>query len=409
MAVGTGADGPYVEFDHTAESEVEWKWMRGVNDAAGVSMKVAADGRLKGVESPTSMSSPSIGHRKATEDSQYLWRERIFVGAFLISIFITLAHFVHSDYSPGDAFAPVATRTLVYYLFKPEPAPFHAPETYRVAIPALGRFLVRITHTHHPSVIAAVLDFVFGTLASYLLYQVVVAGFPLAGARLRQRTAAVALFLAFLQFAIPWVVPWQRPETLPTALYVALALYCLTRSDRGIAWSAMLLAATAVQGFVRADVPFALGIALALASLRGDALREFGTRRANLAKGIAVAAIAAGVQGYLQLVRFPHLSYWPGVSVVQFRNNLGLHNFSNLLLALFPYLVVGGALLMKRVRLDAVDALILVVSVIYLAIWFTVGLVDEVRLYVPFMMPLSVVAAKFAATYILSSEPEQAR
>jgi len=44
-----------------------------------------------------------------------------------------------------------------------------------------------------------------------------------------------------------------------------------------------------------------------------------------------------------------------------------------------------------------------------LAIWFTVGLVDEVRLYVPFMMPLSVVAAKFAATYILSSEPEQAR
>jgi hypothetical protein len=341
------------------------------------------------------------------EESQYLWRERTFVRVFLISIFITLAHFVHSDYSPGDSLQPVASSTPVYYLFKPAPAPLHAPEAYRVAIPALGRLLVRVLHTHHPSVVAAVLDFVFGTLACYLLYNVVVAGFPLAGAGLKERALAVALFLAFLQFAIPWVVYRQRPETLPTALYVAVVLLCLTRSGSGVAWSVVLLAATAVQGFVRADVPFAIGVALVLASLMGDTLKGFGTRRATLAKGIAVAAIAAGVQAYLQFIRFPHLSYWPGTSVIQFRNNLGLHNFANLAAALFPYLLVGGALLIKRVRLDAVDALILVASGLYLAIWFTVGLVDEVRIYVPFLMALSVVAAKFSAAHLLSTEPAQ--
>jgi hypothetical protein len=351
------------------------------------------------------MTSPSNDRRIAPDTSRYIWWERTCVRVFLIAIFITLAHFVHSDYLLGDGLRPIASSTSVYYLFKPAPAPLHAPESYRVAIPALGRFLVRILHSHHPSIVAGVLDFLFGTLACYLLYQVVVSGFGLQEARLKERSLAVAMFLAFVQFTIPWVVPWQRPETLPTALYIAIALLCLIRSGRSAAWSAMLLAATAVQGFVRADVPFALGIALVLASLMGDTLQQFGLRRATLAKGIAVAAISGGVQCYLQFVRFPHLSYWPGTSVVQFRNNLGLHNLSNLLLALFPYLFVGGALAIKRVHLDAVDALILVASVLYLGIWFTVGLVDEVRIFVPFMMALSVVAAKFAAGYVLSEGP----
>jgi hypothetical protein len=279
------------------------------------------------------MTSPSMDRRNSPETSRYIWWERNCVRVFLIAIFITLAHFVHGEYFMGDGLRPIATTTPVYYLFKPAPAPLHAPESYRVAIPALGKFLVRVLHSHHPSIVAGALDFLFGTLACYLLYQVVIAGFGSPGTRLKERALAVALFLAFVQFTIPWVVPWQRPETLPTALYIAVALFCLIRSSQGVAWSALLLVATAVQGFVRADVPFALGIALALASLMGDTLKDFGTRRATLVKGIAVAAIGGGVQCYLQFVRFPHLSYWPGTSVVQFRNNLGLHNLSNLLLA----------------------------------------------------------------------------
>jgi hypothetical protein len=352
------------------------------------------------------MTSPSIGRCSALETSRYIWWERTCVTVFLTSIFITLAHFVHSAYLVEDSRLPTVSSNEVYYLFKPAPL-VYAPETYRVAVPALGSLLVRVLHTQHPSVVAAVLDFIFGTLACYLLYKVVVAGFPLAGAGLKERALAVALFLAFLQFAIPWVVYRQRPETLPTALYVAVVLLCLTRSGSGVAWSLGLLAATAVQGFVRADVPFAIGVALVLASLMGI-LKGFGARGATLVKGIAVAAIAVGVQGYLQFVRFPHLSYWPGTSVLQFRNNLGFHNMANLVAALLPYLLVGGALKMKRARLDAVDTLILVASGLYLAIWFTVGIADEVRIYVPFLMALSVVAAKFSASHILSQDPVQA-
>jgi hypothetical protein len=233
---------------------------------------------------------------------------------------------------------------------------------------------------------------------------VAVAGFSATSGRLKERLLVVGFFLAFLQFAIPWVVYRQRPETMPTALFLAIALYALTRSNEGAIWSLILLVAAAFQAFVRADVPFAFGIGLALASLMGGTLSEFGSRSSTLLKGMGIALVSGGAQAYLQLVRFPHLTYWPGTNVVQWRNNLGFHYAANCFVALLPYLVVGFLLMIKRVRLDAVDTVIVVVSAIYLAMWFSVGLLDEVRIYVPFMMALSVVAAKFSASCILGSD-----
>jgi hypothetical protein len=332
-------------------------------------------------------------------NNRCLHRERNLVKGFLILVFLVVAHFVHNEYfAGGSLLQPPLTsgNTPSYYIFKAAPLPLHAPEAYRVALPALGCLLVRVFHVHDPAYIAAALDFLFGTLAAYLLYLVAVSG--LAHAKARDRALVVVFFLAFLQFATPWVIPWLRPETLPTALFLAMALLCLTRSRQGIVWTLALLSATAAQSFVRADVPFVFGLAIVFASF--ITLGEFGSRLSNLLKGITIVAISSSVQFYLQFIRFPHLSYWPGTSVIQLRANLGLHNLSNCILALLPFILVGAVLIFKRIHVDSIDAVIIMASAIYLVFWFTVGIIDEVRIYVPFLMALCVVAAKLSASQI---------
>jgi hypothetical protein len=337
----------------------------------------------------------------------YLKKERAFVKAFLFLVCLTVAHFVHNGWFVSIAELaqhPPVEGTPIYSLFSVTPQPLHAPEAYRVAIPALGRFLLRAFHLEDPSVVAAGLDFIFASSALYLFYRVAVDGLPIAGAKVRDRMLVVGLLLAFFQFPIAWIVPWQRPETLPSALFLAVALFCLVRARRSGVWTVLVLASTGVQAFVRTDVPFVFGIALVVMSFWGETLSEFGSRSANLAKGVCIVLIAGGVQAYLQFIRYPHLHYWPGTKVVQLLGNLQLHNLSNFTIAALPFLLLAVSLMVKRVHLEAVDALVAASSALYLILWFSVGAVDEVRLAVPFMLALSVVAARTSSSFLTNDE-----
>lgn len=328
----------------------------------------------------------------------YLIKERNFVITLLLLLCFNIAHFVHNGwfvYNNAEMERnPPAAGKVVYLLFKPAPLPLHAPEAYRVAIPYIGQLLVKALGVKDPSVVAAALDFVFAFCALFLFYRLAVDHLSLADSKTKRRLLAVAFFLVAVQFPIAWIVPWQRPETLPTTLFLAIALSCLTRARRGAIWSVLFLIAVACQGFVRADVPFVFGAAILSLSLFGKTLEEFGSRSFNLLMGVCTMLIAGGAQVYLQLVRYPHLTYWPGNDVIQLRANLHLHGLSNCIFALLPFLLLAGALIVKRIPLGAVEALIAASSVFYLLLWFTVGSVAEVRLYVPFLMALCVVAAR---------------
>lgn len=274
-------------------------------------------------------------------------------------------------------------------------------------MPALGRLLLKLFHLKEPSIVAAGLDFVFAFSALYLFYLLAVGNLPLTPAKLQGRTVVVALFLAFIQSPINWVVPWQRPETLPSALLLALALFCLASARKNGIWPVLLLAATACQAFVRSDVPFVFGISLVLMALgKRSIFEEFGTRSINLFMGACIVLIAGGVQAYLQFVRYPHLSYWPGIDLIQLKNNLHLHNLSNCMLALSPFLLLAGYLIAKRIRIGAVEALVAASSVLYFLLWFTVGVVGEVRIFVPFLMALNVVAARVSASFLTDTPTE---
>jgi hypothetical protein len=113
-----------------------------------------------------------------------------------------------------------------------------------------------------------------------------------------------------------------------------------------------------------------------------------------------VAVVAAGVQMYLQFIRFPHLAYPPGTAVVQLSNNLHPHNLWPFGIALLPFLLLGAFLIYRRPPLRSIDVLAVAVAAMYLPLWFTVGRSAEVRIFVPFLMVLCMVAARVFGGYV---------
>jgi hypothetical protein len=248
------------------------------------------------------------------------------------------------------------------------PATLPAPQVYRIAIPALGRLAIRLFHLNNPTYVAAGFDFIFSFLALNIFYRLTTER-PGIEEVPGNRALVVVLFLAFIQFPLTWVVPWQRPETLPSALFLAVALFSLVRSRESAKWSVLLLLAAAFQAFVRSDVALVFGIALTAVSLTGRRSSSFGSRRSNLINGLLVIVIAGGTQAYLQFVRFPHRHYPPGTDVIQFRNNLHFHNLSSASLAVAPFLLLGVIVAVRRISLDALEILIVVGFVLWSVVY----------------------------------------
>ena len=268
-------------------------------------------------------------------------------------------------------------------------------EAYRVGIPALGRLILHAFHLSNAAAVAATMDFLFGFFALYLLYRLL----DMQSADTPSRQAAVGLFLAFLFFSIMWVVPWMRIETVPSAFYVSSSLLLISQSVRRAWCTWVLLALTVWQGFVRSDVPIVLGAALIFVSLTKTAKVWFGSRRSPAFLGVAVFFLAVLVQVYL-FVLYPNVRKDPNDPLIKLGPNLALHHLASLALVVLPLLLIVGVFLVKRPRLNAMDLLIVTASALYFALWLTVGLAAEVRIFVPFLMALSVVAARISSTAI---------
>jgi hypothetical protein len=315
--------------------------------------------------------------------------ERQFVTAFLAIICATLARFIHEHWF---------ILGLGVRLYE-SPANHYAPETYRIAIPALGRLILHVFRITDAPAVSAVMDFCFAFSAMYLLYLLL----DSQSADVPNRSAAVGLLLAFLWFPVMWMVPWIRIETLPTCFYVACALILLAHSARSVWWTLGLLALTAWQAFVRSDVPVVLGVAVFLVGLTQTAKREFGSRRFLAIRGLAIAIVAGMIQVYLQFVRYSYARNDPNGSAITLKYNLALHDLMSLALTLLPFLLFMAMFLVKKPHLGTTDLIVLFASALYLPLWLTVGRVGEVRLYAPFQMALSVVAAR-VCSIVLTAE-----
>jgi hypothetical protein len=329
-------------------------------------------------------------------EATYQKRERAFVLFFLFFSCLLMAHFVRTAWTVFD----MEQQQKLLLRHGQASTVLYAPEAYRIALPWLNQVIGRALHISNRYVIYSGIDFCLSLAATYLFYRLMVAE----AVDRMQRVLMVALYLAFLQFPLAWVAPAMRPETMPTAFYLAASLTALVRSRRSPWWTVLLIALAAAQGFVRADLPFIFGISLCLLSFAGETLAAFGSRMANLLRGLAIVVLTGVAQVYLQFVRFPHLSYLPGNDVIQLWLNLRPHALVIGLLALLPIFVPLGFIGLRRMRLNAVDALSITTAVLYFPLWFTVGVVFEVRIYVPLMMALCMVIAKASAHYICADD-----
>jgi hypothetical protein len=245
----------------------------------------------------------------------------------------------------------------------------------------------------------AILQFVCCFLALYILYRLAV---PHELTDPAQRTVLLASFLAFLQLPLAFVVYQQRPETMPTALFFAVFLLCITKARHGWQWTVLLLFSTAVQGFVRPDVPFIAGLSLALLSFRSHTLTKMGSRTGNMLRGLGISLVALAVQLYLQFVRFPHLAYETGSPIV-FRQNFYPGHFSVLGLAFAPFILISAVAATRRECLTELDKIACVATILYLPLWLTIGVIAEVRIGVPLLLGLCPMASRISTAYLLRS------
>jgi hypothetical protein len=318
----------------------------------------------------------------------YLRRERLFAGTFILFVSLILTRLIRQGWLALCGGICTASPTASFW----STASFGstAPEAYRVAIPIAQRVLIRLFHLHDGTYGDALIQFTCCFLALFLFYSLAVKGLDAS----KDRIVSLAMFLAFIQFPFAFILFRQRPETLPTALFLALSLFCISRV--GHRWTVALLFFTLIQSFVRADVPFVLGLALVLISLRNPS-----SHSANLFRGLGTMLVAGCVQLYLQFVCFPHLPYSSRVLV--FHENLSRNHLIILFLALAPFLYVLLLLRSSRINLREIDLLAIIASLLYLPLWFTVGVVVEVRIFVPFLLALCVVAARVSSGYLSSN------
>lgn len=267
--------------------------------------------------------------------------------------------------------------------------PSHLPDAYRVVMPVLGRFVMKTFHIHDAPAIAALFDFVSGFGACYLFYRVTVDA-------LSETQLAAAIFLAVIQFGLAYIVPWQRPETMPSALYLAICIFSLTKIRANSTWIVLIVTATLIQDFLRTDVPLILGVSVMVLGISPTAPRAFGSRRLMLLVGLSLVCLTISAQAYLRYVRFPNLHRWPvDEQVVTIKRNLlNAHSLWSGLVALFPFILFAIYIARRRPTLDASDRLIMIASALYLVVWLSAGYLSEVRIFVPFMIALSSIIAK---------------
>jgi len=289
-----------------------------------------------------------------------------------------------------------------------------APNQYRVGVILPAWFVASHTHLGLRHVFTGV-DVAAGLVAVFSLFFLLRRSAVYQSASSQAKWFGAAAFLFLVQFYLPWVTWYQRPETLTSVALVALSLLLLTvrvslPGTAGYAATACaLLLLAAAQGFVRADVAFGLhaGVFLLCLTRAGHGLSlPRGLQRA--VSGIAVVA-AAGIQYYLMHVVYPHATY--GDSPV-FELILNFKEWERLIaFSLFipPYVWMLSTLLRQRPRIEAPSLGLVFGSVTYMGMWWCVGRVEEVRIFLPFALGLAPLTAELAMRWLNPTVTERSQ
>jgi hypothetical protein len=279
-----------------------------------------------------------------------------------------------------------------------------APSQYRIGVVDTAYFLARHLHAGMRHTLA-LLDVITGMIAVFALFLVLQRSAVYRRASAAAQWFGAASFVVLVQFYLAWLVWYQRPETLPTAAILALTLLLVASRQAGSGGgSAIGMAGTVLglqllavaQGFVRADVAFALHLGILLVCLtkagKGLALPQ------GVQAGTSMVAmlLAVGIQYWLMKKVYPQASYGD-TPVLQFFLNLkSPQAYAPFLLFLLPAGWTGVMLSRRRYEGESADLGMFTAAVIFLGMWVVVGKIAEVRIFMPFALALAPLTAELA-------------
>ncbi|MBB5318370.1 hypothetical protein [Tunturibacter empetritectus] len=279
----------------------------------------------------------------------------------------------------------------------------NAPNQYRIGVIDSAYFLAQHTHLALRHMLTVV-DVIAGLVAVFALFTVLRRSARYREAGLAGQWFGAAGFLVLVQFYLAWLLWYQRPETLPTAAILALALLLLAVPLRGGVAVVGFLVLTVAQGFVRADVAFALHVGILLVCLtplgRGFAMPR------GLQAGTSVVSllVVLGIQYWLMRRMFP-LATYGNTPVFQLLSNLS-SPVSWLPFALFmgPFAWTVGRVVRQRERVEAAGAGMLAGALVFLGMWLVVGRMEEVRIFLPFALALTPLTTELAMWWFVPGE-----
>jgi hypothetical protein len=276
-----------------------------------------------------------------------------------------------------------------------------APQQYRIGVPKVADFIARHAHLGLRHAFTLI-DFFSAAVAAIVLYLLFERSDTYRRAATPVRWMGAAAFLFLLHLYLGWITWYQRPETLASAAVLAGSVALVSArfgsgSAGGRIWRAIaVIALAAVQGFIRADVAFALHLGLVIACVAAaDGSLALG-RRLQVAVSAVSALVAGGIQFYLMHVVYPHATYGKS-AVMEVKQNLtnpvGMVSF-------ILFMIPCGWLAMRVVRTrelpDAANLGVLLGAGVYFAMWFAVGRIEEVRIFLPFAVALIPLTVEYA-------------
>ena len=280
-----------------------------------------------------------------------------------------------------------------------------APDQYRIGLALVFHFLQLHAHIR-PNQSLPLIEFLSYAFALMLLYFIFRCSPRVENATDSHRLVLLGFFLTATQFPILWIFPWERWEVLPTTFYLAAVVILIVRRSRvPFAFVCLLAALLSLgQAMMRADVPVALGIAILLSAALAI---PFPRPRSHIAiLGLLCGTMGGATQLYMQCVAYPNVTYSPTTPRFQLLANLNLlhppMHIPIFLTALLPLIVSLVLLRRHHLPLDPSDKLVLLILLVYLPLWVTMGLVVEVRIFVPFLFLASPTIAKLWTAYLFN-------
>jgi hypothetical protein len=283
----------------------------------------------------------------------------------------------------------------------------NAPNQYRIGVIDTAFFLARHLHVGMRHTLA-LLDVISGMIAVFALFMVLERSAVYRRASVVTQWFGAASFIVLVQFHMAWLLWYQRPETLPAAALLALTLLLIAGRSPGsgsgdaervaaTVWTIVgLLVLALAQGFVRADVAFALHLGILAVSLtslgEGFALG----RRVQAWTSAGAMLLVLGIQYYLIKKVFPEANY-ADTQIVQLLFNLkSPSGYAPFLLVLLPTGWTAAMLWRRRYIAGSAEIATFAGAAVFFVMWVMVGRIKEVRIFLPFALGLAPLTVEFA-------------